>query len=219
MTETDPSDAVPLGVAPAAAAAEPLEASDGPGAADELAEFRRLTPLLVVVLAFVVVAGVTDLILDRPATWRSWHVAFEVMVVLVSLGFAVVLWRGWRRTVRALGQAHAELARTTRTLAERQRERDAWRRSAEAERAGFGRAVDAQFAAWGLTPTEREVASLLLQGLGHKQIAGRTGRSERTVRQHAVAIYEKSGIGGRAELAAFFLHDLLPASDSPSGDV
>jgi hypothetical protein len=29
------------------------------------------------------------------------------------------------------------------------------------------------------------------------------------VRQHAVAVYRKSGLAGRAELAAFFLEDLL----------
>ncbi len=34
-------------------------------------------------------------------------------------------------------------------------------------------------------------------------------RSERTVRQHAIAVYSKSGLAGRAELAAFFLEDLL----------
>ena len=50
---------------------------------------------------------------------------------------------------------------------------------------------------------------MLLKGLGHKQIAAATGRSERTVRQHAGVVYEKSGLGGRAELAAFFLQDLM----------
>jgi hypothetical protein len=29
------------------------------------------------------------------------------------------------------------------------------------------------------------------------------------VRQHAVSVYRKSGLSGRAELAAFFLEDLL----------
>ena len=39
-------------------------------------------------------------------------------------------------------------------------------------------------------------------------------RSERTVRQHAVAAYDKAGVAGRAELAAFFLTDLpLATSD------
>jgi DNA-binding NarL/FixJ family response regulator len=52
-------------------------------------------------------------------------------------------------------------------------------------------------------------ALLLLKGYGHKEIAKLLGRSERTVRQHAVAVYRKSNLSGRAELAAFFLEDLL----------
>jgi DNA-binding NarL/FixJ family response regulator len=50
---------------------------------------------------------------------------------------------------------------------------------------------------------------LVLKGYGHKQIAALTDRSERTVRQHAGVIYDKAGLGGRAELSAFFLHDLM----------
>jgi DNA-binding NarL/FixJ family response regulator len=61
------------------------------------------------------------------------------------------------------------------------------------------------------------VALLLLKGHGHKQIAAMTGRSERTVRQHAVAVYEKSGLHGRAELAAFFL-DAVPLPDQRTPD-
>jgi DNA-binding NarL/FixJ family response regulator len=61
------------------------------------------------------------------------------------------------------------------------------------------------------------VALLLLKGYGHKQVAARTDRSERTVRQHAVSVYSKSGQGGRAELAAFFLEGLmLPQAADPS---
>jgi hypothetical protein len=30
------------------------------------------------------------------------------------------------------------------------------------------------------------------------------------VRQHAIAVYHKAGVGGRAELAAYFLDDLMP---------
>jgi DNA-binding NarL/FixJ family response regulator len=48
-----------------------------------------------------------------------------------------------------------------------------------------------------------------LKGHGHKQIAALTGRGERTVRQHAVTVYQKSGLRGRAELAAFFLEGVL----------
>ena len=50
---------------------------------------------------------------------------------------------------------------------------------------------------------------MLLKGHGHKEIAALTGRSERTVRQHAGVVYEKAGLAGRAELAAFFLNDVV----------
>jgi DNA-binding NarL/FixJ family response regulator len=100
---------------------------------------------------------------------------------------------------------------TQRDLAVRQAERDAWRRSAEEALAGVRQAIDRQLDAWALTGAEREVALLLLKGHGHKQVAALTGRSERTVRQHAVAVYRKAGISGRAELAAFFFDGLLGA--------
>jgi DNA-binding NarL/FixJ family response regulator len=88
-------------------------------------------------------------------------------------------------------------------------ERDAWQASARAALEGLGHAIDAQFAAWRLTPTERQVALMLLKGYSHKQIAAMTTRGERTVRQHAGVVYEKAGLAGRAELAAYFLHDLM----------
>ena len=67
-----------------------------------------------------------------------------------------------------------------------------------------------------LTPAEREVALQVLKGLSHKEIAAATGRSERTVRQHAAAAYQKAGLDGRAALAAFFLEGLmLPGREAP----
>ncbi|MBK8057467.1 MAG: helix-turn-helix transcriptional regulator [Gemmatimonadetes bacterium] len=119
--------------------------------------------------------------------------------------------------VDRIAGARRTLEATQRSLEARQVERDAWRRSAEDALAGLGVAIDRQFAAWGLTPTEGEVALLLLKGYGHKQIAGDTGRSERTVRQHAVAVYQKAGLGGRAELAAFFLQDLMLPGERGKG--
>lgn len=179
---------------------------------------RRGFPLAVVaILSLVAAGGVVDLALDRPQRWISLHVLFELALVSLSLGSIAVLTLRWRRASSQLAGARQALASTRRSLADRQAERDQWRASAQSVLAGLGIAIDRQFSAWGLTPTEREVALLLLKGVGHKQIAARSGRSERTVRQHAVSVYQKAGLGGRAELAAFFLHDLmLPGEDAPS---
>ncbi len=50
---------------------------------------------------------------------------------------------------------------------------------------------------------------LLLKGLSLRDVAQARSTSERTVRQQALAVYRKAGLAGRAELAAFFLEDLL----------
>ncbi len=171
---------------------------------------HRLTRTVALLLAIIGLGGLIDLAMDRPTRWLSFHVVYEVALVLGSLATAFWLARGW-------GSAAATNRALRQSLTERQAERDAWRASAEQALAGLGAAIDAQFAAWGLTPAEREVALLVLKGHGHKEIAVRTGRSERTVRQHAAAAYGKAGLGGRAELAAFFLEGVaLPPGGTPT---
>lgn len=164
----------------------------------------RLRRVLAGVLAVIVIGGLTDLALDRPARWLSAHVVLEVGLIAGAATMAALLWRGWLAAERSLGETRAELARHA-------AERDAWRAASQAAVEGFRQAIDAQFGTWQLTDAEREVAARLLRGESHKVIAHSTGRSERTVRQHAVAVYAKSGLRGRAELAAFFLDDLLVA--------
>lgn len=172
---------------------------------DRAGDERLLRVLLALVLLATVVGGGIDLILDAPESWTSPHAVFELSLTSIALATSLVLWRGWWRSKRTLREARD-------VLATRAAERDAWRASAESALAGLGRAIDERFTAWGLTPAEREVAVLLLKGRSHKQIAYATGRSERTVRQHAVAVYQKSGLNGRAELAAYFLEDLMVPS-------
>ncbi len=169
-----------------------------------------LAGAIIGLLTLVAVGGVTDLVLDDPASWWSAHVLLEVVMVVASMTMATLLWLRWRGVT-------TELRATQATLASRQVELESWRASSEEALRSFGQAVAAQMTRWELTPSEREVALLLLQGLGHKQIAGQTGRSERTVRQHAVSVYNKSGQHGRAELAAFFLTGLtLPEVEPPT---
>ena len=53
-----------------------------------------------------------------------------------------------------------------------------------------------------LTPREREVLSMLAEGLPNKLIAARLGISEHTVKTHLEAIFEKLGASTRAEAVA-----------------
>ncbi|HEU5169674.1 MAG TPA: LuxR C-terminal-related transcriptional regulator [Gemmatimonadales bacterium] len=168
---------------------------------------RDMRRILVAVLVAIGIGGAVDLVLDAPDR-VSAHVIYELCLVGFSLGTAVMLWVKWHRAERTNVQLR-------RTLAERQAERDAWAESARNALDGLGRAIDSRFEAWGLTPAERDVALMLLKGRSHKEIAAATDRSERTVRQHAATVYGKAELGGRAELAAFFLENLMLPRDRP----
>ena len=168
--------------------------------------------LLLTALLVAITAGAgLDLALDFPREPGAFHIAFEGALVVLSLGAVAYLWIGWVRTQRSLATAR-EVSDTYRN------ERNAWRNRSEKLLRGLGEEIDRQLRGWRLTPAEREIALLLLKGYGHKEIAALLGRSERTVRQHAVAVYRKSGLSGRAELAAFFLEDLLLPSSEVPGD-
>lgn len=94
----------------------------------------------------------------------------------------------------------------------RSRSSERWRTDARQALAGLGAAIERQFERWQLTDAERSVALLLLKGLSLEEIAAARGTSERTARQQSLAVYKKAGLGGRAELSAFFLEDLwLPS--------
>jgi DNA-binding CsgD family transcriptional regulator len=163
---------------------------------------RPAPRFVIAMLLAIVVAGSIDVALDVQTEWRSFHVAVELTLILLSLGTSIFLWWRWYRSQRSLDQARE-------ALETRRSERDAWRERAQRLLEGLGEEIDRQLRDWGLTPAERQTALFLLKGLSHKEIARLTERSERTVRQHAVSVYRKSGLSGRAGLSAFFLEDLL----------
>lgn len=52
-----------------------------------------------------------------------------------------------------------------------------------------------------MTPTERQVASLVAEGLSNREVAARLFVTTKTVEAHLSKIYGKLGIRSRAELA------------------
>ena len=108
----------------------------------------------------------------------------------------------WRSGARELEELRRDLTKT-------REEAIRWRAEARDAVEGLSIAIDRQFDRWELTPAEREVCLLLLKGLSLREIAAIRVTGERTAREQARAIYRKSALAGRAELAAFFLEDLL----------
>lgn len=162
----------------------------------------RLSLFLAVLLSGLTVLGFLDLYQDGPEAWTRPHAILEILFILLSMGSAAFLWMGWRH-------ANSTLGRTREALKAHEAERDAWRQQAQEYLRGLGEAIATQLKEWDLTAAESETALFLLKGFSHKEIGSLTGKSERTVRQHAIAVYRKSGLSGRAELSAFFLEDLL----------
>ncbi|MCB9664469.1 MAG: hypothetical protein H6732_10160 [Alphaproteobacteria bacterium] len=139
---------------------------------------------------FAVVAALVgvDLLADAGRGTGGLHVAVEALAALLALAGA-----GW--FARRYRLERAEASR--------------WRARAEELLAGPGGRIERQLVAWALTPAEAEVALLMLKGLSFGEIAAVRDTGERTAREQARAVYRKAGVAGRAELAAWFLEELL----------
>jgi DNA-binding CsgD family transcriptional regulator len=182
---------------------------------------------LVVLFTVVLALSLTDLLGD--AHEGSVHIALEGSITVVAfVGVAWALTRA-RRLVRfsqteaatSRARADAALAETTvmkADLAASREEAARWKKDNAALTGGLSAAIDQQLERWALTPAEKEVALLLLKGLSHRDVAEIRQVSETTVRQQARALYRKAGLDGRADLAAFFLEDLLSGT-APTSDM
>lgn len=98
--------------------------------------------------------------------------------------------------------------------------RQAWMRSAKAEEAlrraqsAFRDMLEEQFAAWSLTPAERDVALFAIKGFSTQDIAELRGVSEGTIKAQTNAIYRKAGVSGRPQLLSVFIEELI--EDTPA---
>lgn len=164
--------------------------------------WRSQLGFLVIFLAIAALLG-TDLLTDRARHAAGMtHLVVEAMAAIAALGAAA-----W--VLLALRTKHQEVHRLTGDLAVSREEARRWQREAGELVRGLSHAIDQQFDRWELSPAEREIALLLLKGLSTREIAEMRTTREATVRQQAQGIYRKGGLLGRAELAAFFLEDLL----------
>lgn len=116
------------------------------------------------------------------------HLLLELLASL-GLGWAFVL---IRREGRKLSRAQAESSARLTALY-----------------GAFDADLIRHFDLWGLSAAERDVALLVVRGLGIAEIAQARGTREGTTKAQVHAVLRKSGAASRAELVASFLDGLL----------
>jgi len=119
-----------------------------------------------------------------------------VIVVAVGLGYLA------RMTALDIRRSDASLEKARRDLED-------FRQKNHELLENMWQAIQRQFIQWNLSVSERKIAEHLIRGYSSKQTAAMLGKSERTVRNQAYSVYQKSGMTGRSDLAAFFLQDIL----------
>jgi DNA-binding CsgD family transcriptional regulator len=77
--------------------------------------------------------------------------------------------------------------------------------------------LEESFAAWNLTPAEREVALLAIKGFSTAEIAALRAARAGTIRAQCAAIYRKAGVSGRPQLLSHFIDDLLGGAEFVDG--
>ncbi len=174
---------------------------------------RRLAALGGVGLGLALgLAAIDPLMEGEPVTLRGFLVDVFDRGLLVAAMMASAL------AVLRITRVEAEQATIRSDLHRARAEGEAWRSRARQLLDGLSGAIEAQFAAWGLTRAEADIAGLLLKGASLRDIAALRRTSEATIRQQAQAVYRKSGLANRAELAAFFLEDLFEVVEAQGAD-
>lgn len=169
--------------------------------------------IMLVGLAVAIVGGLVLIEMlkqDVPFSWPEFLLdLLEKTLLAVGVAATAII----ALELRGLRRERTDLLNDLRRA---QTDGEHWRAQVRQHVEGLSKAIGLQFSTWQLSAGETDVALLLLKGLSHKEIARLRDTSEATVRQQAAAIYRKSGLQSRAELAAFFLEDLL--APQPSGD-
>jgi DNA-binding CsgD family transcriptional regulator len=132
----------------------------------------------------------------------NWHSMGEILMVLFSLVGLVYLLLLIIKQVRDKRGVDVQLKQANQQL-------ETFNTRLQNIKKEFSSVIQLQFEEWELTPSEQEVAHLLLKGLSFKEIAEIRETKEKTVRHQATGIYTKSSVCGRNEFAAWFFEDLL----------
>jgi len=159
--------------------------------------------LIIIIMLFIVIAiNTTDFLKDILHGDDWLHVTLEMITVFLSLWGIVMIVQQINNRSLQISQLNKEVEESQKDLA-----------LSHSKLKEIGREysiyLHKQFDDWNLTPSEKEVALILLKGLSFKEMAEIRNTKEKTIRQQASAIYKKASVSGRHEFAAWFFEDML----------
>ena len=166
----------------------------------KIASKERL--ILVGLFSIIVISISVDIYGDIQEDLPVKHFVHELGLLSLSLVAAIYQMLLIFRRDKAISQF-------TSRINDLESEKAAFKQQFSKVKDDFTQVLDQQFLSWGLSPVEKDIALLLIKGMGMKEISQTRNTSEGTVRQQAATIYRKSGLIGRKELAAFFLDELF----------
>ncbi len=167
------------------------------------AAFKRDLLFPLVFFTLITVLTVVDVFADLDEGVGFLHIMIEVSIIITAATGTTFYLN------QLLSHYRGKIKQSEKSIQQFQQQAEQWREKAKSILDGLALQIDHQFSQWQFTPAEKEVALLLIKGLSQKEIAAIRQVQEKTIRQQATAIYKKSALSGRSELAAFFLEDLL----------
>lgn len=160
--------------------------------------------ILAACLLLIMMLNIGDVITDISLAVPIWHILEEGTIVILSgaLVFYLILdMRRRTKRLKCLAVSLKEAEQNVHKITEQFKQ----------AKQQYFEEIQKQFNEWNLTESEKEVALLMLKGLNFQEISSIRNTREKTARQQASTIYNKSGLVGRHELSAWFFEDFMSA--------
>lgn len=149
-----------------------------------------------------------DLYVDYQNKTDTLHLVLEIALMLLVIVTTIYLWVFFRKDII---KKQTRIDSLDQKLSHFQNEyKDAL--------SSLSQGILKQLDHWKLSASEKKVAIALIRGYPIKQIAAILNRQERTIRNQATSIYDKTQMTGRNDLAAFFLSEILPDPDDETDE-
>lgn len=158
--------------------------------------------VIIMMLMVVIIINSTDFMKDIMHGDEWLHIALEIVTVILSIWGIIMLVKLINSRSNEISSLHQKVRKSESDLV-------LSRSKLKAIGQEYSKYIHEQFEVWGLTPSEKDVALILLKGLSFKEMAEVRKTKEKTIRQQASTIYKKSNVSGRHEFSAWFFEDML----------